>query len=305
MSHAPLRRGHPTKRRSVRSTLGWVSLTLLVLLTLVLVYGSAIEPRVILDVRRYDVAIPHLDPEDDGTKIAVFSDLQTGMWWANDGMVERVVADVVQEEPAAVLVAGDLLYSTSPSVEAQVEEVVRQLRPLLEAEIPTFAVLGNHDYAAGGADELTAALEAAGIPVLENEALPVREGGAGALHVVGLAATRPGLTDVDQALAAVPDEAPRVVVMHNPTAFPDLPPHSAPVAVAGHTHCGQIALPALPRWSYLGLTSEEEIVADGWAPTDYGSAGNKLYVTCGIGFSLVPVRINAPPQLVYFTLQAP
>lgn len=301
----PPRTARPTRGARVRRTSGWAGLTLLVLLTLVLLYGSAIEPRVILDVRRYDVTVPHLSPEDDGAEIAVFSDLQTGMWWANDGMVERIVAHVVRDEPDAVLVAGDLLYSTSPSVEAQVEKVVRQLRPLLDAEIPTFAVLGNHDHTAGGADELTAALEAAGLPVLENEAVPVLEDGAGALHVVGLAASRPGLTDVDRALSGVPDDAARVVVMHNPTAFPALPPGTAPVAVAGHTHCGQIALPGLPRWSYLGLTSEEETVADGWAPRGYGEAGNELFVTCGVGFSLLPLRINAPPQLVYLTLQAP
>jgi len=144
-----------------------------------------------------------------------------------------------------------------------------------------------------------------GIPVLHNEAVPLETPGSDGppLYIVGLAASRPGLTDIDVALADVPDDAARIVMMHNPTAFADMPARTAPLAVAGHTHCGQIALPGMPRWSYLGLTQEERIVADGWAPEDYGAAGKALFVTCGIGFSVAPVRINAAPQLVVFTLE--
>lgn len=92
--------------------------------------------------------------------------------------------------------------------------------------------------------------------------------------------------------------------MHNPASFPALPPRSAPLSVAGHTHCGQIAIPGLPAWSYLALRAEERVVVDGWAPRSYGAEGNRLLVTCGVGFSLLPLRINAPPQVVIFELVA-
>ncbi len=120
---------------------------------------------------------------------------------------------------------------------------------------------------------------------------------------MGIGPETRGLADVDEALSTVPDDAPRVVLMHNPTVFDELPAGTAPLAVAGHTHCGQVTLPGTPRWAYLALTSEEKIVADGWAPEDHGAEGNSLFVTCGIGFSLAPVRINAPPQVAFFELQ--
>lgn len=75
------------------------------------------------------------------------------------------------------------------------------------------------------------------------------------------------------------------------------------MAVAAHTHCGQIALPGLQSWSYLALMSDEpQVVVDGFAPQDYGAPRNQLFVTCGIGFSLAPMRIAAAPQLVFFEL---
>jgi uncharacterized protein len=278
-----------------------IGLALGVLLVLLLAYGVLIEPRIILDEERFEVALPRLTEADAGTEVAVVSDWQIGAFFDNDGTVEDAVDEILAAEPGVVLLGGDFVYSRGPGVEVQVGRVRELAQPLADSGIPTFAVLGNHDHAAGMAEELTAALEGIGIPVLQNEAVPVE--GTDDLHVVGIGAVRPGLADVDAALADVPDGAPRVVLTHNPSVFPELPAGSAPLTVAGHTHCGQIAIPGLPRWSYLQLTEQEEVVADGWAPQGYGAEGNAMFVTCGIGFSVIPVRINAPPQVVFFQLQ--
>lgn len=266
------------------------------------VHGAFVEPRLILDERRYEVAIPGLDVSWSHATVAVFSDLQVGMWLANVGMIERVVDAVVEADPAVVLIAGDFVYHSNPPVDT----VMELLAPLAEADIPVFAVLGNHDHASGAAEEVAAALERYGFEVLRNEAVPLRHpdvtGGEEPLYVVGLESHRFGDAAPAEALDEVPDGAPRIVVMHNPASFPALPASSAPLAVAGHTHCGQIAVPGTPKGSYLELPVEERIVVDGFSSAGYGAAGNRLFVTCGIGFSLVPIRINAAPQLVFFDL---
>lgn len=92
-------------------------------------------------------------------------------------------------------------------------------------------------------------------------------------------------------------------MMHNPDTFGRLPPSSAPLAVAGHTHGGQIRIPFTPEWSWITFKSEDEVHADGWID-DYGAPGNRLYVNRGIGFSVVPIRINAPPEITMFTLRS-
>jgi predicted MPP superfamily phosphohydrolase len=275
------------------------------LLTVLLVYGVLIEPRLILDEVHADAPVAGLGEELGGTEIALLADFQLGMWFANEGMVRRAVETTVAEEPDVVLLGGDFVYSTDPSIETQIDTLLDVLDPLVEAGIPTYAVLGNHDHEVDAAEELSTALECAGITVLRNAAVPVPgpiDDPARQLHVVGIGPDRPNLVDVDAALADVPDGAPRVVLMHNPTVFDQLPTGSAPLTLAGHTHCGQVAVPFTPDWAYLGLTSEERIVADGWAPDGYGADGNRLFVTCGLGFSLAPVRINAAPQVAFFTL---
>jgi hypothetical protein len=273
---------------------------------LLLAYGVLVEPRLILDEERAEVPIPQLGEELAGTEVGVVADLQIGMWFANEGMVERAIETLVDEDPDLVLLGGDFVYSTSPDVDTQVDNLLELLDPLVESGIPTYAVLGNHDYQVDAADELTTALAGVGIRVLRNAAAPL-PGPVGdparQLYVVGIGPDVPNRVDIDAALAEVPDTAPRVVLMHNPTVFDRLPAGTAPLTLAGHTHCGQVALPGTPDWGYLALTSEERIVADGWAPEDYGAEGNRMFVTCGIGFSLAPIRINAPPQVAFFTLR--
>ncbi|WP_344121312.1 metallophosphoesterase [Kocuria aegyptia] len=268
-------------------------------------YGVAVEPRLILDEERIQARIPGLSPEWEGARVMVFSDLQVGMWWDNTSMIDRVVENTVAADPAAVLLPGDFLYQSETSIQERVDDVTRLLEPLTAAQIPVYAVMGNHDYAVGAVEELTTAFEDQGVEVLANEAvlLPAPGGGRGSgLFLVGVGPAAVGKAEPEEALDDVPEAAPRLVMMHNPTTFPELPAGAAPMAVAGHTHCGQIAVPLLSRWSYLGLSEEEELVADGFAPEGYGAEGNEMFVTCGIGFSLLPVRINAPPQLVTIEL---
>jgi predicted MPP superfamily phosphohydrolase len=288
----------------VKRWLERVAIGMGVTIVLLLVYGTAVEPRFILDEERWRVAVPELGEAWAETEVALVSDWQIGMWWSNEDMIERAVEEILAEEPDVILLAGDFVYSTEPDIPTQVENVLDLATPLIESGIPVYAVLGNHDYAVNAAEELTQALEDAGIPVLHNEALPVPSpaGTEERLYVVGLGPAVPDEVDIRAALRDVSDDAARVVLMHNPTVFDRLPADTAPLAVAGHTHCGQVALPGKPRWSYIALTQEEKVVADGWAPPHYGADGNRLYVTCGIGFSTFPIRLNAPPEVTFFEL---
>ena len=113
-----------------------LALTLAAAVAVLLIYRVAVEPRFILDDRRYDISLPHLAAGADGTRIAVFADLQIGMWLDNPGMVERVVDCVLDERPAAALIAGDFLYSADPGLTEQIDTVLELLAPLTAAKIP-------------------------------------------------------------------------------------------------------------------------------------------------------------------------
>ncbi|NJR24251.1 MAG: metallophosphoesterase [Richelia sp. CSU_2_1] len=279
----------------------------------ILIYGL-IEPYSI-DIESEIAVIPGLPAAWEGQQIAAIADWQVGMWLGNTSTIRRIVDLLIQKRPAAVLIVGDFIYNAGDDPSEEINTVIELVRPLPASGIPTYAVLGNHDYGMkeknGNPDEIQAAkladsLEAAGVQVLENEAVALAFSGTTnqqmPLYLAGIGSHWANNDKPAAALAQIPDKAPRFVMMHNPESFTAFPANTAPVAVAGHTHGGQIRLPFTPEWSWLTFVKEDRVHVDGWID-DWGSSGNRLYVNRGIGFSIVPLRINCPPEVTLFTLQ--
>jgi uncharacterized protein len=288
----------------------------------VLIWGF-IEPYII-DIEREEAAISNLPAAWEGKEIAVIGDFQVGMWMDNASVISRVVDRLIEKDPEAVLLLGDYVYHPADDRKIQMEKVSDELGRLEKANIQVFAVLGNHDYAMAKPDDkinveeanrVEGVLSSQGFTVLRNEAVPltledngitVNKENENTLYLGGLGATWPANVDASKALKDIPENAPRLFMMHNPEAFTKLPANSAPVAIAGHTHGGQYRTPFTPDWSYKDLTSSEEAHLDGWIEDSYGSKGNSLYVNRGIGMSLFPMRVNCPPEITIleFTSQS-
>lgn len=322
---------------SVKKIFKYVLIGFLSIIVLLLVWGVLIEPR-FYSVSEETVEIPNLPAEFENKQIALIADLQVGMWFNNTDTIKEIVGEIARRRPAAVLIAGDFVYRPTDDdddtmevrneasedredIRAEIEKVINLLRPLSDAKIPVYAVLGNHDYAMEKrkavklewvADELEKSLEKSGVKILRNEAVPVappktnssveKTDSGSELFIAGIDSLYAGRAAAAAALRSVPGDAPRIFLMHHPELFAELPENSAPLAVAAHTHGGQIRLPFTPEWSWLSFKTEGEARADGWID-DFGKKGNRLYVNRGIGFSLFPIRINCLPELTIFTLK--
>jgi predicted MPP superfamily phosphohydrolase len=309
--------------------------TLLELLTGLFVYGAAVEPRFV--VRHNESAtIPNLPAVWEGQRIAVFADMQVGMWWANTDAARRVVRQVVELKPAAVLIAGDFVYNADNSVDDQMREVLAILQPILSAHIPTYAVLGNHDYSLMNehsdqenavARRVRIALDSAGVHMMDNKVMPLKSPADTAvaapddgdpdqardmigdstvaasrpLYIVGIGEKWAKNDHVSEALAKVPAGSARIVFMHDPDSYAHVPAGEAPLAIAAHTHGMQVGVPYVSDWLWRHRFSDEGSGVEGWI-THYGQPGNHLYVNRGIGFSIVPARVHAAPELTVFTL---
>ena len=229
-----------------------IGLIILVLLA----WGVLIEPRLIDEVHQVG-KIPNLPVQWKGKQIALITDMQTGMWLDNEDTVRRIIKRIVKEAPAAVLIGGDFIYNPTEDdskAEAReeygeeeetktrelIQKVIRNLDPLIEAGLPVYAVFGNHDYAmetqkalklSWVAGELRAALKEAGIKVLQNEFAELKgktvAGENQFLYIVGIGAYYPGEDNVKKAFFGLPNNAPRVVLMHNPQSFKTIPPNQA------------------------------------------------------------------------------
>jgi uncharacterized protein len=229
-------------------------------------------------------------------RIAVLTDLHVGSFRNGLDRLDEVVARTNAERPDLVVILGDLVIHDVILGRFVPPEATAARLAGLRAPYGVMAVLGNHDWWLGG-KRVRDDLERAGIRVLENEATPIDEG-ARRFWVAGLADlwTRP--VSIPRALARVPADEPVLLLTHNPDVFPGVPPRVA-LTLAGHTHGGQVALPILGRPVVPSRYGQR--YAYGLVVED----GRALFVSPGIGTSLLPVRFRVRPEISMVTLAAP
>ena len=254
---------------------------LLVALALLAGWGFGIEPsRLVVRRETLDVGLPNL-------KVVAISDLHVGMH-VTDGKLRQIVDAANAEEPDLIVLLGDFVR-TGWTPRVPPEHIAEQLRPL-HARLGVFAVLGNHDWWFNGR-RVRRALEGAGIRVLEGEAVDV-----GPLWLVGVPdeMTRSDYTQL--ALGQIPATAPTIVLTHNPDVFPEIPAR-VKLTLAGHTHGGQVRLPL------LGAPVVPSEFGQRYLRGHIVEDGRHLFVTTGVGTSILPLRLGVPPEIAVLTLR--
>jgi uncharacterized protein len=249
-----------------------------------------IEPRRLVTVRRR-LDLPRWPAALDGVRLGVLSDIHAGAPHAGPKAIARAVQRLNDEAPDVMLLLGDYI-DAHPLWGGRVppEEIARELGAL-RAPLGVFAVLGNHDWKQAG-HQMWRALEDAGIEVLENRA--VRAGG---FHVAGLADLRCRRPDLPSTLAGVADDAPVILLSHDPDVFPYVPERIA-LTLSGHLHGGQVAIPVVRRPALPSRYGER------YARGHVVEEDRHLYVSSGLGTSGLPLRFLAPPEVVILELRA-
>lgn len=225
--------------------------------------------------------------------IAVASDLHVGGPHVGSAMLRRIVADLNAAKPDLILLPGDFVYHGLIDGERLSPEAIAAELGRLKAPLGVYATLGNHDWWSDG-PRMSKALEAVGIRVLENSALPL-PGLKQNIWLVGIGDDMTGHADVPKALVSVPPEARLVVMLHDPANAPELPRQSI-VAFAGHTHGGQVRLPLIGALITPGRSPLRHAL--GWLP----DVPAPTYVSAGIGTSILPIRFNCPPETLVLRL---
>jgi uncharacterized protein len=202
----------------------------------------------------------------------------------------RIVGQINAMRPDIVLIAGD--FVSDKRVATRTYPMAEAVAPLarLRARLGTFAVLGNHDHWRNAA-EARAALQAAGITLLSNDAAR-----AGSLAIGGLDDDFTGHDDMRRTLAAMRRlRGARILLSHSPDPFATLA-DDVGLMLAGHTHCGQIRLPL------IGAISYESRYGDRYGCGRVDERGRTLIVGAGLGTSVLPLRLGAVPDLWLLTI---
>lgn len=274
-------------------------------------YGFGVEPSR-LRVTRYSVAPPQW-PSDFHLRIAVIADLHACDPWMSLERIQGIVDRTNGLKADVIVLLGDYVAGHRQVTRYIPASEWAPVLAGLKAPLGVHAVLGNHDWwedkaiQRGGEGHTIArrALEAAGIPVYENDAQRLTKDGR-SFWLAGLGdqlaylparrfrpVSRIGVDDLSATLAKVNDDAPVILLAHEPDVAVRVPARVA-LQLSGHTHGGQVRLFG---WSPVVPTRYGGKFA-------YGHSREKcdVIVSGGLGCSIMPFRLGVPPEIVLVTL---
>ena len=228
-------------------------------------------------------------------RVAVVSDLHVGSPYTGVEKLDRVVETINDGRPDVVFLLGDFVIQGVIGGDFVSPERIAQALRKLKAPLGVYAVLGNHDWWLD-APRVERALRDSGITVVEDTAVELRRDRE-IFWLVGISDYMEGAHDVHRAFGRVSGDAPAIAITHNPDIFPAIPSRAC-LTVAGHTHGGQVALPILGRLIVPSKYGER------YAIGRIHEHGKQLFVTAGVGTSILPVRFRVPPEVVFLTIGA-
>ena len=237
-------------------------------------------------VRRNDIVFKDLPPRFDGFVILHLSDLHVDL---SEAAMQRVYELVGELRYDICVLTGDYRGETFGPFGTALDGVGR-VRSRLKG--PVYGVLGNHDTI-----RMVPGLEAMGIRVLLNECEPIARDDQ-RIFLAGVDdAHFYRMDNIEKAVAEVPEGGFSILLSHTPEIYRQAAHAHFRLMLSGHTHGGQLCLPGsipimleavLPRrmgagaWRYHGMTG---------------------YTSVGAGTSVVPVRLNCPPEITLHCLR--
>lgn len=258
------------------------------------VYAWLVEPNLLV-VRRVEIVSAqwHGAP----ITVAAIGDTHVGSPHVDSARMGRVVRRINSLRPDLVVLLGDYVGGHAAEAERSGREQQQVIGGIsvfaaLDAPLGVVGVIGNHDswY---GRQAIARAMEDAGIATLWNHNVVIGRAG-GDFAVAGLADEDTGDPDFPRALDGV-GGLDTIVISHSPDPFADMPRGPA-LMLAAHSHCGQVTIPFMGR-PILPIRHKQ------YACHRVDENGNILYVTAGVGTSILPLRFLNPPEIVLITLR--
>ena len=238
-------------------------------------------------VKRNGVIFKELPPLFDGFTILHLSDLHVDM---NDAAMQRLIELVGDMRYDLCVLTGDYRGKNFGPFEATLDGVARVRAHLKE---PVYGVLGDHDTI-----QMVPGLEAMGIRMLLNESEVIVRGDQ-QIYLAGIDDAHCFKVDnIEKAALQIPHGKFSILLSHTPEIYRQAAHADFNLLLSGHTHGGQICLPgSIP------------IILDAVLPRRMGAGAWQYhnmtgYTSVGAGSSVVPVRLNCPPEITLHCLRS-
>ncbi len=270
---------------------------ILVMLLISIMVSWVIWGNLSVETTKLTVTAKDLPEAFDKFSIAHISDLHNAEYGKNN---EKLIDILEAESPNIIAITGDLIDSNHTNLEVALSFAQQAVKIA-----PCYFVTGNHEAWIGSQyEELKTSLQNTGITVLQDEAIELNYGDV-CIQLIGL--NDPDFSERDRLLSESILEAKlsqvnisdgfTILLSHRPEYFNVYQNKNIDLVLSGHAHGGQFRLPLGG-----GVIAPGQGLFPKYDAGAYTENGTTMIVSRGIGNSIIPVRINNPPEIVIIEL---
>lgn len=290
--------------KNLLKRIGLVIGTFLLLIGLLVSYSYFIGARKFVVVEE-TLTVPNWSAKLNGFRVIAISDIHAGSNYAPEERLRYMVEQANVQNADIIVLLGDYVSESKFDRNARDKPVgtdrteirmpvatIADILGGLRAKHGVYAVIGNHDEY-HNAPKITAEFERVGITVLENQVSVIEVDGE-KVNLWGIEDLWKNRKVPVEAFDAIADKRNVIAITHNPDSLLKTP-NGISLMFAGHSHGGQL------NWPIFGPIAavNDKRFMDGHAVVD----GKHVYVTSGVGTSVIPFRFRVPPEIAVVTIQ--
>ncbi len=259
-------------------------LILFVIFIIWIVWGNITIAKTQIDI--YDKNIPI---SFNAFKIAQVSDLHNAEFGEDNG---NLIEMLESESPDIITFTGDLVDSKHTDMNSAIDFVKQALEVA-----PCYFVTGNHEYWLGEKyEELESELIDCGVNVLRNQAVKLEKNGED-IQLIGVDDPNFTVKSMSDVLSEFTLDEYTVLLSHRPEIFDIYVKQNINLVLSGHAHGGQFRLPFIG-----GLVAPNYGLFPKYDSGKYTENNTVMIVSRGVGNSVIPVRFNNRPEIVFVSL---
>lgn len=248
-----------------------------------------------LTVTEYEIADERISEAFDGFRILHISDFHNATFGEEN---EKLLSRISELEPDIVVFTGDFVDSSRTDIPVALAFAEKAVQI-----VPCYYVAGNHEAKTEEFAQLEAGLRDAGVTVLRNESVSLMAGDS-KLLLTGVddpsfVKEKPEEQVMAEALAQLRQEdAYQILLSHRPELFRTYVESGVDLVFTGHAHGGMFRLPLLG-----GLVAPNQGIFPKYEEGSFTEGDTTMIVSRGVGNSIIPIRVNNPPEIVVAVLK--